>query len=92
MLASYGHVRDLPVKAGSVQPELDFAMRWQQSAAQRPRLRELENAVRSASRLVLATDPDREGEAISWHVTQELQVPRASGLALVASVYEHAVT
>ena len=77
VLASYGHVRDLPAKAGSVLPEADFEMRWQQSAAQVPRLKELAAALRSASRLVLATDPDREGEAISWHVTQELLVSPA---------------
>ncbi len=74
MLASYGHVRDLPAKPGSVQPEADFAMLWEQSAASRPRLRELAAAVRQSDVLVLATDPDREGEAISWHVQQELQV------------------
>ena len=61
VLASYGHVRDLPAKAGSVLPEADFEMRWQQSAAQRPRLKELAAALRSAGRLVLATDPRQGG-------------------------------
>ena len=74
VLASYGHVRDLPAKAGSVLPEQDFAMLWEQSAASQPRLKELAAAVKHSDVLVLATDPDREGEAISWHVQEELQV------------------
>ncbi|BDA43988.1 DNA topoisomerase 1 [Coccomyxa sp. Obi] len=77
VLASYGHVRDLPAKSGSVQPEHDFAMQWEQSAASRPRLRELAAVVRQSDVLVLATDPDREGEAISWHVQEELQAAKA---------------
>jgi DNA topoisomerase-1 len=85
VLASYGHVRDLPAKPGSVRPEADFDMRWQPSAAQRPRLKELAAALRSTSRLVLATDPDREGEAISWHVTQELLVRWVSPPSTVAT-------
>lgn len=74
VLATYGHVRELPAKTGSVQPEQEFAMLWEQSAAARPRLRELAAAVKKSDSLVLATDPDREGEAISWHVYEELQV------------------
>ncbi len=68
-------MRDLPAKSGSVLPEQDFTMLWEQSAASRPRLRELAAAVKQSDVLVLATDPDREGEAISWHVQEELQVP-----------------
>ncbi|KAK9916124.1 hypothetical protein WJX75_008944 [Coccomyxa subellipsoidea] len=79
VLASYGHVRDLPAKAGSVLPEQDFAMLWEQSAASRPRLKELAAAVKHSDVLVLATDPDREGEAISWHVQEELQAAKALG-------------
>ncbi|CAL8469974.1 g9516 [Coccomyxa elongata] len=77
VLASYGHVRDLPAKSGSVQPEQDFAMLWEQSAASRPRLRELAAVVKQSNVLVLATDPDREGEAISWHIQEELQAAKA---------------
>ncbi|EIE25778.1 DNA topoisomerase I [Coccomyxa subellipsoidea C-169] len=77
VLASYGHVRDLPAKSGSVLPEQDFTMLWEQSAASRPRLRELAAAVKQSDVLVLATDPDREGEAISWHVQEELQAAKA---------------
>ena len=73
VLASYGHVRDLPPKDGSVDPEHDFAMTWEVSAPSKKRLREIEQAVKGADRLILATDPDREGEAISWHVLDILE-------------------
>ncbi|HAL85110.1 MAG TPA: DNA topoisomerase I, partial [Rhodobiaceae bacterium] len=63
VLASYGHVRDLPEKNGSVDPDNDFAMSWEEQAAASKRLNEIAKAVKSADRLVLATDPDREGEA-----------------------------
>lgn len=74
VLASYGHVRDLPAKPGSVQPDQGFAMRWERARGAAARLAELRAAVGAAQKLVLATDPDREGEAISWHVVQELLV------------------
>ena len=70
VLASYGHVRDLPEKNGSVDPDNDFTMSWEEQAAASKRLNEIAKAVKSADRLVLATDPDREGEAISWHVLE----------------------
>ena len=73
VLASYGHVRDLPEKNGSVDPDNDFAMSWEEQAAASKRLNEIAKAVKSADRLVLATDPDREGEAISWHVLEVLR-------------------
>ncbi len=85
VLASYGHVRDLPAKSGSVQPEQDFAMLWEQSAASRPRLRELAAVVKQSNVLVLATDPDREGEAISWHIQEELKVGAISQSSLYPS-------
>ena len=78
MLASYGHVRDLPAKSGSVQPDEDFRMLWGQLRAAQPRLQEILKAIREAQTLVLATDPDREGEAISWHVREELAVSSLS--------------
>ena len=73
VLASYGHVRDLPPKDGSVDPERDFAMLWQVDERGEKRLREIAQAVKGAERLYLATDPDREGEAISWHIAEELR-------------------
>ena len=68
VLASYGHIRDLPSKKGSVLPEEDFAMRWELSERAGPRLKQIETALKSANKLILATDPDREGEAIAWHL------------------------
>jgi DNA topoisomerase-1 len=74
VLASHGHIRDLPARAGSVQPEREFEMRWELSPGGSLRVEEIARAVRAAGgRVVLATDPDREGEAISWHLAQELQ-------------------
>ncbi len=71
VLASYGHVRDLPAKDGSVLPEHSFEMSWQTDAKSNKHIKEITEALSKADRLILATDPDREGEAISWHV-QEL--------------------
>ena len=73
VLASYGHIRDLPSKKGSVLPEEDFAMRWELSERAGPRLKQIETALKSANKLILATDPDREGEAIAWHLHSVLQ-------------------
>jgi len=73
VLASYGHVRDLPSKDGSVRPDEDFSMDWEVDAKSRKRLSDIAAAVKRADRVVLATDPDREGEAISWHVLQVLR-------------------
>ena len=68
VLASYGHVRDLPSKDGSVRPDEDFAMDWEIDSASQKRLDAIAKAVTKGGKLYLATDPDREGEAISWHV------------------------
>ncbi len=73
VLASYGHVRDLPPKDGSVRPDEDFAMDWELYRDKQSRFKEIADAAKNASRLVLATDPDREGEAISWHVRELLK-------------------
>ena len=73
VLASYGHVRDLPAKDGSVEPDEDFAMKWRMDARAAKRVKDIEQALKSADRLILATDPDREGEAISWHVLEILK-------------------
>ena len=72
VLASFGHVRDLPPKDGSVRPEEDFAMDWEADDRGERQVREIASALRGAKRLFLATDPDREGEAISWHVKDML--------------------
>jgi DNA topoisomerase I len=71
--ASFGHVRDLAAKDGSVDPDDDFAMRWEVDAKAAKRLSDIGGAVRNADRVILATDPDREGEAISWHVHEILK-------------------
>ncbi|MEY2942405.1 MAG: type topoisomerase, partial [Pseudomonadota bacterium] len=72
VLASYGHVRDLPPKDGSVRPDEDFAMDWEIYADKQARFKEIAALAKGADRLILATDPDREGEAISWHVRELL--------------------
>ncbi len=72
VLASYGHVRDLPSKDGSVRPDEDFAMSWDVDPKAAKRLNDIAEAMKGADRLILATDPDREGEAISWHVLEVL--------------------
>ncbi|HTZ66082.1 MAG TPA: type I DNA topoisomerase, partial [Roseiarcus sp.] len=71
--ASFGHVRDLAAKDGSVDPDDDFAMRWEVDAKAAKRLSDIGGAVKNAERVILATDPDREGEAISWHVHEILK-------------------
>ena len=73
VLASYGHVRDLPAKDGSVRPDEDFAMSWDVDAKSAKRLSDIAEAAKNSDRIILATDPDREGEAISWHVLEVLQ-------------------
>ena len=73
VLASYGHVRDLPSQNGSVRPDDDFAMDWVEIKGARDRLKRITKALDGASTLYLATDPDREGEAISWHIVAALQ-------------------
>ncbi|MFN3863344.1 MAG: type I DNA topoisomerase [Erythrobacter sp.] len=77
VLASYGHVRDLPARDGSVKPDEDFAMEWELYRDKQSRFREIADAAKKADRLVLATDPDREGEAISWHVQELLARKKA---------------
>ncbi len=77
VVASYGHVRDLPAKDGSVRPDADFAMSWEIDGKSEKHMRAIVQAVRGADRLFLATDPDREGEAISWHVQEVLKARRA---------------
>jgi len=77
VLASYGHVRDLPPKDGSVDPETGFAMDWENYADKAKQLKAITDEAKKADRLILATDPDREGEAISWHVQEVLRNRKA---------------
>ena len=77
VLASYGHIRDLPSKDGSVKPDEDFDMVWAADSKSQPRIKAIADAVKSGDKLILATDPDREGEAISWHIIEALRKRRA---------------
>jgi len=77
VLASYGHVRDLPPKDGSVKPDEGFAMEWEPYADKARQLRAIADEAKKADALILATDPDREGEAISWHIREMLRNRRA---------------
>lgn len=77
VLASYGHVRDLPPKDGSVDPDSGFAMDWENYADKAKQLKAITDEAKKADRLILATDPDREGEAISWHVQEVLRNRKA---------------
>ena len=77
VLASYGHVRDLPPKDGSVRPDEGFEMDWELYRDKQSRFKEIADNAKKADRLILATDPDREGEAISWHVRELLQKRKA---------------
>ncbi len=72
VLASYGHIRDLPSKNGSVDPEKNFEMQWELDSFSKKYLKEITDAVKDSDKIILATDPDREGEAIAWHVKQVL--------------------
>ena len=92
VLASYGHVRDLAEKDGSVDPESGFAMTWQVDARSKKRIEEIASAARQAGSLVLATDPDREGEAISWHVLELLRQKHGLKDLEVRRVVFHEIT
>ena len=92
VLASYGHVRDLPSKDGSVQPDDDFAMTWEVDVKAAKRLNDIADAMKGADTLILATDPDREGEAISWHVLEVLNRKKAVKGAKVQRVVFNAIT
>ncbi len=73
VLASYGHIRDLPSKNGSVDPENDFKMIWEIDSFSKKYLKEITDSAKNSSKIILATDPDREGEAIAWHVKEFLE-------------------
>ncbi|NRF08344.1 type I DNA topoisomerase [Agrobacterium pusense] len=92
VLASFGHVRDLPAKDGSVLPDQDFEMSWEVDNASAKRMKDIADAVKSSDGLFLATDPDREGEAISWHVLDLLKKKRVLGDKPVKRVVFNAIT
>ncbi len=92
VLASFGHIRDLPAKDGSVKPDDGFAMTWHVDERAQKRIKDIADAVKHADKLILATDPDREGEAISWHVLEVLKQRKALGKAHIERVVFNAVT
>ncbi|MBB4123479.1 type I DNA topoisomerase [Martelella radicis] len=92
VLASFGHVRDLPPKDGSVLPDEDFAMSWKVDTASAKRVKDIADAVKDADGLILATDPDREGEAISWHVLDLLKKKKVLKDKPVKRVVFNAIT
>jgi DNA topoisomerase-1 len=92
VLASFGHVRDLPAKDGSVDPDHDFRMIWEVDDKSAKRLNDIARAVKGADKLILATDPDREGEAISWHVLEVLKEKHALKSQPVERVVFNAIT
>jgi DNA topoisomerase I len=92
VLASFGHVRDLPAKNGSVDPDANFRMIWEVDAKAQKRLNDIARAAKEADRLILATDPDREGEAISWHVLEVLKQKKALNGQPIDRVVFNAIT
>ncbi|MEA3043242.1 MAG: topoisomerase, partial [Sphingomonadales bacterium] len=92
VLASFGHVRDLPAKDGSVDPDADFAMLWEIDGKATKRVSDIARLVKDTDKLILATDPDREGEAISWHVLEILKQKRALKDVLIERVTFNAIT
>src|SRR6478735_740086 len=92
VMASFGHVRHLPAKDGSVDPDADFRMIWEVDAKAQKRLNDIARAVKGAEKLILATDPDREGEAISWHVLEVLRESKALKAQPVERVVFNAIT
>src|SRR5471032_835887 len=92
VLASFGHVRDLPAKDGSVDPNDDFHMKWEVDPKAQKRLNYISDAIKGADTLILATDPDREGEAISWHVLEVLKEKHALKKLTVQRVVFNAIT
>ncbi len=92
VLASFGHIRDLPAKDGSVDPDADFRMVWEVDTKSNQRINEIASALKKADKLILATDPDREGEAISWHVLEVLRQKKALTKQTVERVVFNAIT
>src|ERR1035438_10118406 len=92
VLASFGHIRDLPAKDGSVDPDNNFKMLWEIDPQSQKRINDMAHALKKADTLILATDPDREGEAISWHVLEALNEKKALKDHTVERVVFNAIT
>ena len=92
VLASYGHIRDLPSKDGSVNPDESFKMVWELSSGGKKRLTDIINALKNCDTLVLASDPDREGEAIAWHILEELNSKKKLKGKSIERVVFHEIT
>jgi DNA topoisomerase-1 len=92
VLASFGHIRDLPAKDGSVDPDNNFKMLWEVDPQSQKRVNDIAHALKGADTLILATDPDREGEAISWHVLEALNEKKALKGQAVERVVFNAIT
>jgi DNA topoisomerase-1 len=92
VMASFGHIRDLPAKNGSVDPNADFRMLWEVDARSNQRINDIARALKGADKLILATDPDREGEAISWHVLEVLKEKKALKSQTIERVVFNAIT
>ncbi len=92
VLASFGHIRDLPSKDGSVNPDKDFDMLWELSAGGKKRLNDIITALKDADTLILASDPDREGEAIAWHILEELTARKKIQGKKIERVVFHEIT
>ena len=92
VLASFGHIRDLPSKDGSVNPDKNFDMTWELSASGKKRLNDIIAALKDADTLILASDPDREGEAIAWHILEELTARKKIKGKKIERVVFHEIT
>jgi DNA topoisomerase I len=92
VLASFGHIRDLPAKDGSVDPDAEFRMLWEVDPKSNQRINDIARALKGADKLILATDPDREGEAISWHVLEVLREKKALKAHAIERVVFNAIT
>ena len=92
VLASYGHIRDLPSKDGSVDPDNDFAMTWEFSPVGKKHLNDIIAALKDCDTLILASDPDREGEAIAWHILEELKEKKKLNGKKIERVVFHEIT
>jgi DNA topoisomerase-1 len=92
VLASFGHIRDLPAKDGSVDPDAGFRMLWEVDPKSNQRMNDIARALKGADKLILATDPDREGEAISWHVLEVLKQKKALKGHAIERVVFNAIT
>lgn len=92
VLASFGHIRDLPSKDGSVNPDEDFAMTWELSPGGKKRVQDIVKEVKNCDTIILASDPDREGEAIAWHVLEELNARKVIKGKKIERVVFHEIT